>query len=55
MRRGSTLARGPSPDRLRLRVVQGDRSIDFELRAGSSQHPFGLAELAQFRCPSFAP
>ncbi|WP_137125144.1 type VI secretion system membrane subunit TssM [Roseomonas sp. HF4] len=55
MRRGSTLARGPSPERMRLRVVQGERSIDFELRAGSSQHPFGLAELAQFRCPTLAP
>ena len=55
MRRGSTLARGPSPERLRLRVVQGDRSIDFELRAGSAQHPFGLADLQQFRCPSFPP
>ena len=55
MRRGSTLARGPSPERLRLRVVQGDRSIDFELRAGSAQHPFGLADLQQFRCPAFPP
>jgi len=55
MRRGSTLARGPSPERLRLRVVQGERSIDFELRAGSAQHPFGLSDLQQFRCPTFAP
>lgn len=55
MRRGSTLAAGPSPDRLRLRVLQGDRTIDFELRAGSSQHPFGLAALRQFRCPTLAP
>lgn len=55
MRRGSTLARGPSPERLRLRVTQGDRVIDFELRAGSTQHPFGLRELADFRCPTLAP
>lgn len=55
MRRGSTLAAGPSPERLRLRVQQGERTIDFELRAGSSQHPFGLAALQQFRCPTFSP
>ncbi|NMJ39952.1 type VI secretion system membrane subunit TssM [Roseomonas sp. JC162] len=55
MRRNSTLAAGPSPERLRLRVQQGERTIDFELRAGSSQHPFGLAALQQFRCPTFSP
>lgn len=55
MRRNSTLAAGPSPERLRLRVQQGERTIDFELRAGSSQHPFGLAALQQFRCPTLSP
>jgi type VI secretion system protein ImpL len=55
LRRGSTLTRGPSPERLRLRVTQGDRVIDFELRAGSTQHPFGLRELAEFRCPTLSP
>ena len=55
MRRGSTLARGSSPERLRLRVTQGDRVIDFELRAGSTQHPFGLRELTEFRCPTLSP
>ena len=55
MRRGSTLGAGPSRERMRLRVVQGERSMDFELRAGSAQHPFGLAELQQFRCPTLSP
>lgn len=55
LRRGSTLARTNSPERLRLRVTQGERSMDFELRAGSSQHPFGLRELQEFRCPTLAP
>jgi type VI secretion system protein ImpL len=56
MRRNSTLAPiGATRERMRLRVVQGERSIDFELRAGSAQHPFGLPELAQFRCPTLAP
>lgn len=55
MRRGSTLTATPARERLRLRVVQGERSMDFELRAGSTQHPFGLAELREFRCPTLAP
>ncbi len=56
MRRNSTLApMGNTRERMRLRVVQGERNIDFELRAGSAQHPFGLPELAQFRCPTLAP
>ncbi|MFT8247009.1 type VI secretion system membrane subunit TssM [Roseomonas sp. BN140053] len=42
-------------DRLRLTVVNGDRQAVFELRAGSSMNPFGLPELAQFRCPVLAP
>ena len=42
-------------DPLRLRVTQGDRVIDFELRAGSTQHPFGLRELTEFRCPTLSP
>ena len=28
---------------------------DFELRAGSTQHPFGLRELTEFRCPTLSP
>jgi type VI secretion system protein ImpL len=55
MRRGSTLTTTPQRERLRLRVTQGDRVIDFELRAGSTQHPFGLRELAEFRCPTLSP
>ncbi len=55
LRRGSSLARTNSPERLRLRVTQGERSMDFELRAGSSRHPFGLRELQEFRCPTLAP
>ncbi|WP_332837812.1 type VI secretion IcmF C-terminal domain-containing protein, partial [Neoroseomonas rubea] len=55
MRRNSTLTATPARERLRLRVVQGERSMDFELRAGSTQHPFGLAELREFRCPTLAP
>ncbi|MBL6456921.1 type VI secretion system membrane subunit TssM [Belnapia sp. T6] len=42
-------------DRLRATVTQGDRSIVFELRTGSSIHPFGLRELQEFRCPQLAP
>ncbi|UFN47770.1 type VI secretion system membrane subunit TssM [Roseomonas sp. OT10] len=42
-------------DRYRVTVTQGDRSAVFELRAGSSQNPFALPELAQFRCPVLAP
>jgi len=55
MRRGSTLTATPQRERLRLRVTQGERAIDFELRAGSTQHPFGLPELRDFRCPTLAP
>ncbi|HWT08078.1 MAG TPA: type VI secretion IcmF C-terminal domain-containing protein, partial [Roseomonas sp.] len=55
MRRGSTLTATPARERLRLRVTQGDRVIDFELRAGSTQHPFGLRELTEFRCPTLSP
>jgi type VI secretion system protein ImpL len=51
----STLQTTPQRERLRLNVVHGDRSIAFELRAGSVQHPFGLPELTQFRCPTLAP
>ncbi len=55
MRRGSTLQTTAARERLRLTVVQGERSATFELRAGSTQHPFGLRELQEFRCPSFPP
>jgi type VI secretion system protein ImpL len=36
-------------------VAQGDRSVVFELRTGSTIHPFGMRELAEFRCPVLAP
>jgi type VI secretion system protein ImpL len=42
-------------DRLRATVTQGDRSVVFELRTGSTIHPFGLRELQEFRCPQLAP
>ncbi|MGK7862557.1 type VI secretion system membrane subunit TssM [Falsiroseomonas sp. E2-1-a4] len=42
-------------DRLRLTVQHGDRRAEFELRASSIMHPFGLRELQDFRCPALAP
>lgn len=42
-------------DRLRLSLPQGDRRAEFELRASSIVHPFGLRELQDFRCPVLAP
>jgi type VI secretion system protein ImpL len=53
--RQATLAATNQADRLRVTVAQGDRSMVFELRTGSSIHPFGLRELAEFRCPALAP
>lgn len=55
LRRQSTLQATSNPTRLRLNVQHGDRSIVFELRAGSSTHPFGLRDLTEFRCPVLAP
>ena len=43
------------PDRLRLTAQQGTRTIEFELRTSSIVHPFGLADLADFRCPRLTP
>ncbi|CAA9252192.1 MAG: hypothetical protein AVDCRST_MAG04-2165, partial [uncultured Acetobacteraceae bacterium] len=43
-----------SPDRFRLTVAHGDRTAVFELRTGSATHPFGLRDLAEFRCPGLA-
>jgi type VI secretion system protein ImpL len=51
----ATLQSGAQQDRLRATVAQGDRSVVFELRTGSTIHPFGLRELAEFRCPALAP
>ncbi|MBY0330204.1 MAG: type VI secretion system membrane subunit TssM [Acetobacteraceae bacterium] len=51
----ATLQTTNQPDRLRATVAQGDRSIVFELRTGSTIHPFGLRELQEFRCPVLAP
>ncbi|MES2711155.1 MAG: type VI secretion system membrane subunit TssM [Pseudomonadota bacterium] len=55
LRRQSTLQATSDPTRLRVNVQHGDRSIVFELRAGSSKHPFGLRDLADFRCPTLSP
>jgi len=55
MRRENTLQATPQRERLRLTIRAGDRSAVFELRAGSSSHPFGLRELEEFRCPQLAP
>ena len=49
------LSPGKGPDRMRLSLQQGDKSAEFELRAGSIVNPFGLRELGDFRCPRFAP
>ncbi len=44
-----------APDRFRLVVQRGDRTTEFLLQAGSTINPFGLREMLEFRCPSFAP
>lgn len=44
-----------APERFRLTVPHGERSAVFEVRAGSAIHPFGLRELAEFRCPALPP
>ncbi|HYF19296.1 MAG TPA: ImcF-related family protein, partial [Ramlibacter sp.] len=56
MRRENTLVRVPNqPDRATVTIRAGDRFAQFQLRAGSSNHPFGLRELEEFRCPQLAP
>ncbi len=55
MRQQNTMQTLPQRERLRLTIRAGDRSMVFELRAGSSSHPFGLRELQEFRCPQLAP
>jgi type VI secretion system protein ImpL len=50
--RGQLTQIGQASDRFRLRLVQGERSAEFELRASSVQNPFALRELAEFRCPA---
>ncbi|MGG5812420.1 type VI secretion system membrane subunit TssM [Falsiroseomonas sp. CW058] len=50
--RGQLTQIGQATDRFRLRLVQGERSAEFELRASSVQNPFALRELAEFRCPA---
>lgn len=50
--RGQLTQIGPAGDRFRLRMVQGERSAEFELRASSVMNPFALRELAEFRCPA---
>jgi len=44
-----------APDRFRLMVQRGERSVEFLLQAGSSINPFGLREMLEFRCPAFLP
>jgi type VI secretion system protein ImpL len=44
-----------TPDRFRLTVQRGERSVEFLLQAGSSINPFGLREMLEFRCPAFVP
>ncbi|MBC7941247.1 MAG: hypothetical protein H7Z19_16090, partial [Chitinophagaceae bacterium] len=46
---------GPVPDRSRLTMELGARSAEFELRTSSIVHPFGMRELAEFRCPQLKP
>jgi type VI secretion system protein ImpL len=46
---------GTVPDKMRLTLQQGARTAEFELRASSIVHPFGLTELAAFRCPQLKP
>jgi type VI secretion system protein ImpL len=42
-------------DRMRLSIQNGARTAEFELRTSSIVHPFGLRELAEFRCPQLKP
>jgi type VI secretion system protein ImpL len=53
--RQASLQATNQPARMRATVNQGDRSVVFELRTGSTIHPFGLRELQEFRCPTLAP
>jgi type VI secretion system protein ImpL len=46
--RQASLQATNQPARMRATVV-------FELRTGSTIHPFGLRELQEFRCPTLAP
>lgn len=50
--RGQLTQIGSGGDRFRLRLVQGERSAEFELRASSVMNPFALRELTEFRCPA---
>jgi type VI protein secretion system component VasK len=43
----------PAPDRFRLVVEHGNRSAEFMVQATSRLNPFGLSDMAQFRCPTF--
>ncbi|RVT98814.1 type VI secretion system membrane subunit TssM [Rhodovarius crocodyli] len=45
----------PAPDRFRLTIIQGDRVAEFTVQASSSQNPFALRELNEFRCPTLQP
>ena len=47
------LSAGRTPDQQRLVYQQGERSAEFVLRTNSVVNPFGLRELAEFRCPQF--
>ena len=49
------LSPGSVPDRLRLTLPHGSRAVEFELRTSSIVHPFGMRELAEFRCPQLKP
>jgi type VI secretion system protein ImpL len=53
--RQARLQPGGQPARMRATITQGDRSMMFELRTGSTIHPFGMRELQEFRCPTLAP
>jgi type VI secretion system protein ImpL len=43
------------PDKLRLTLEQGGRSVEFELRTSSIVHPFAMRELTEFSCPQLKP
>jgi type VI secretion system protein ImpL len=43
------------PDKMRLTLEQGARSVEFELRTSSIVHPFAMRELAEFSCPHLKP
>jgi type VI secretion system protein ImpL len=50
-----TITPGPSSERFTLSFKQGERSVDFDVRAGSVYNPFAPGVLQGFSCPNITP